>query len=363
MTDLFSPLTLRSGATLPNRLALAPLTNLQSHDDGTLSPAEERWLLRRARGGFGVVSTCAAHVLAEGKTFDGQLGCFDDGQLPGLTALARGIRSHGALGVVQLMHGGARGPRRLTGVEPSSASVVDEGREGVEPPRALRGDELPAIVDAFVAAAVRAARAGFSGVEVHAAHGYLLTQFLSSRTNLRGDAWGGSGEGRMRLTREIARRTRAAVSPPFFVGVRISPEDHGLARGLDLDESLELATRLAYDGVDCVHVSLWDGRKPTQKRPSEHPVPLFRAALPREVALVAAGGVFTREDAEWLLSRGADVVALGRAAILDPDWPVHARAPGFVPRRGPLTHDEYLEVDVSPIFARYLERFDGMVAV
>lgn len=363
MADLFSPFTLRSGAVLANRVALAPLTNQQSAEDGTLSDDEKRWLLRRAHGGFALVSTCASHVLRAGKGFDGQLGCYDDHLLPGLTALGEGIRAAGPIGVVQLYHGGVRSPSRLTGVRPVSASEFAEDREGFEPPRALPEPEIAAVMDAFVAAAHRSHRAGFAGVELHAAHGYLLSQFLSSTMNVRDDGWGGTPARRMRLVRELARRVRREIPAPFVVGVRVSPEDYGLARGIDLDETLELTSRLADDGVDYVHASLWDGVRNTKKRPDEHPVPLFRNALPKDVALVAAGGVYTREDADEFLAKGADVVAVGRAAILDPDWPLHAKEPGFTPRRGPLTPAELLEVDVSPTFAKYLERFKGLVAV
>ncbi|MEZ4335075.1 MAG: NADH:flavin oxidoreductase [Sandaracinaceae bacterium] len=360
MADLFAPLTFPSGATLSNRLALAPLTNQQSEEDGTASEAEMRFLERRAAGGFGLVSTCATHVAPEGKAFDGQLGIFDDRLLPGLGALAARIASHGALPVAQLHHGGARSPSRLIGRVPVSASAFTEDRRGFEPPRAATADEVLGFVRAFREAADRAARAGFGGVELHAAHGYLLGQFLSTTQNLREDEWGGDLDGRARLLMETLREVREAVPAGFVVGVRLSPENFGWATGLDLDESIEVARRVAAAGADYVHLSLWDFRKPASKR-DVMPLPLFRDAIAAEVPILAAGKVFSRDDAEALRDQGADVVSIGRAAILDPDWPTHVRE-GAPPVRGPRTPAELHAVAVSPAFVEYLRRFDGMVS-
>jgi 2,4-dienoyl-CoA reductase-like NADH-dependent reductase (Old Yellow Enzyme family) len=354
---LFEPLTFRCGARAKNRLALAPLTNQQSHDDGTLSPDEERFLVRRARGGFGLVSTCAAHVSLDGKGFDGQLGVFDDAHAPGLARLAAALRAEGALSIAQLYHGGARSPSRLTGVQPQSASAFEEAREGFEVPRALTTDELGRIVDAFRDAATRVARAGFDGVELHGAHGYLLSQFLSREMNQRTDAWGGSLERRARLVRLVLAEVRRATPPGFVVGVRLSPEDFGFARGLDVDETIEVARWLADDGADFLHVSLWDHTKPSTKYPSKSACTLVRDAVPSEVRVVAAGKVWTPDDALRVLDLGADAVALGRAAILTPDWPLRAREAGFEPTRPPLTTAALEALDVGPRFVDYLRRF------
>jgi 2,4-dienoyl-CoA reductase-like NADH-dependent reductase (Old Yellow Enzyme family) len=362
---LRQPLTLRCGQALKNRLALAPLTNTQSDDDGTLGAIEARWLTRRARGGFGLVETCAAFVDFGGKGFDGQLGVHDDVHAAATAGLARDIAAAAACGVVQLVHGGARAPSRLTGRQPVAPSAFLEESPGFEAPRALSADEIVAVRDAFIAAAVRVQRAGFDGVELHAAHGYLLSQFLSRTMNTRDDVWGGDLEGRLRLLVEIARGVRAACGPAFVVGVRLSPEDRGFARGIDLDDSLEAARRVAADdggAVDFVHISLWDGRAMTKKRPDQHPARLFRDALPSSVAVVAAGGVWTVDDAHALMGHGADVVAVGRAAILDPDWVQHVVVEGRDPVRGPLTPAQLEAVDVSPGFVQYLRRFPGVVA-
>lgn len=357
MTSLASSITFRGGATAGNRLSLAPLTNQQSHEDGTISADEHAWLARRAAGGFAIVETCAAHVSADGQGFPGQLGVWGDHQLPGLRALAGALAGHGALGLVQLYHGGVRSPSALTGQRPWSASEFDEAKPNFERPRAATSADLERVHGDFVAAARRSAAAGFAGVELHGAHGYLFSQFLSKTMNRRDDEYGGTLANRARLLRDVARSVRAACPAPFIVGVRLSPEDFGHAHGIDLDETLEVAAWLAEDGVDFVHVSLWDGRKNSAKYPDQHPLPLFRAALPPDVAIVAAGKVWTRDDAEVMIDHGADIVAVGRAAILNPDWARQALAGSFEPERGPLTRAQLKGLAIGDRFVDYLHNF------
>jgi 2,4-dienoyl-CoA reductase-like NADH-dependent reductase (Old Yellow Enzyme family) len=198
------------------------MTNKQSHDDGSLGDDELRWLCSRADGGFGVVMTCAAHVAKDGQGWPGELGVFDDTLLPGLATLASALRERGAVSVAQIFHGGLRADPAVSGTMPWSASAADGVREASE-------DDLWRVVEEFAAAAVRCEAAGFEGVELHGAHGYLFTQFLSTVQNQRADDWGGSLENRARLLREAVRAVRAAVGATFTVGVRLSPEDFGNA--------------------------------------------------------------------------------------------------------------------------------------
>ena len=358
---LNEPLALRSGLVIPNRVALAAMTNGQSHPDGTLADEELRWLERRAEGGFGLVATCAAYVAKDGKAWDGELGVDSDDDVPGLTRLATAIQRHGARGYVQLFHGGVRATQRLTGEQVWSASAFVEDGPEFEPPRAATEADITRTIEAFAAAAARCQRAGFDGVELHGAHGYLLTQFISAVTNTRSDAWGGSLEHRARLVREVLRAVRERCGASFSVGVRLSLEHGGSARGLDLDESLQIARWLADDGADFIHASLWRAENFTRKRPAEHPIPLLRAALPPEVAVIASGNIWTYEDAALARERGADMISLARPAIVNPDWPKQAR-PGWEPRRPPLTRAELEGLAVSPAFAVYLRHFKNLVS-
>jgi 2,4-dienoyl-CoA reductase-like NADH-dependent reductase (Old Yellow Enzyme family) len=363
MSDaMFRPYRFRGGAISKNRLALAPLTNGQSQPDGNLADDELRWLERRAAGGFGVVTTCAAHVAADGKAWAGELGVDDDVRLPGLRRVASAISAHGALGMVQLFHGGLRASREVSGLPTWSASAHVEDAPGYEVPRAGTDDDVARVIAQFAAAARRCVEAGFAGVELHGAHGYLLSQFLSTTYNRRDDGWGGALAGRARLMREVTRAVRAAVPSDFVVGVRLSPEDFGQARGLDLGENLELARWLCDDGVDFLHLSLWKALDHTRTRPEAHALDLFRAVVPADVALFVAGSVWTPAEAAGLLDRGADFIALGRAAILNPDWPLHAATAGWEPARPPMTAAALGALDVSPTFVGYLRKFKNLVA-
>ena len=355
---LLDPLTFRNGVVARNRAWLAPMTNQQSHADGTLSDDELAWLEMRARGGFGVVETCAAHVATDGQGWPGALGVYDDLLRPGLDRLASRIAERGALGIVQLFHGGQRAPTAVTGQEPWSA--IAGVAPGAERARAGTAADIARVIGQFRDAAARSHQAGFAGVELHGAHGYLFGQFLSAM-NGRTDGWGGSLEGRARLLRETLQAIRGAVPETFVVGVRLSPEDYGNARGLDLDESVRVARWLCEDGADFIHLSLWDVGNNTAKRPKEHAVPIFRTALPRNVVIVVAGGVWTRTEAEAILDKGASAVAIGRAAIGNPDWPLRVADPSWVPRRPPFTVAELRERGLSVKFAEYMRHWKGFV--
>jgi 2,4-dienoyl-CoA reductase-like NADH-dependent reductase (Old Yellow Enzyme family) len=357
-SPLLAPFRFANGIVAKNRVWLAPMTNLQSHADGSLSDDELHWLLRRADGGFGVLETCAAHVAEDGQAWEGELGIYADSLLPGLTRLASALGEREATGLVQLFHGGVRADAKLTGTPVWSASAVEEG--GVTP-REGSEDDLLGVIGRFRDAAIRAEKAGFQGVELHGAHGYLLGQFLSATSNRRTDRWGGSFENRARLLRETMRAVRAAVSASFVVGVRLSPEDWGQAKGLDLDESLTLARWLAEEGADFLHISLWTASRNTKKRPEEHPIPLFREVVPASVPLVVAGHIWTRAEAEELLAKGASGVALGRSAIGNPSWPNDITRDGWEPRRPPFTTAELVERGLSPKFARYMGIWKGFV--
>jgi 2,4-dienoyl-CoA reductase-like NADH-dependent reductase (Old Yellow Enzyme family) len=361
---LFEPLTFaRSRRVCSNRLAVAAMTNQQSHADGTLSEDELQWLSARAKGGFGMVTTCAAHVRPEGQGWKGELGAFSDSHLPGLQRLASSLAKDGALGIAQLFHGGVRAPSELTGQQPWSASAFDLGDGKLEKPRAADEPLILETIESFAQAAVRCEKAGFAGIELHGAHGYLLCQFLGKKTNLRNDRWGGPGlENRARLLLETLRAVRQRCSERFIVGVRISPEVASM--DVDFDESLQLATRLAEEGADFVHVSLWDSWKPSRKYP-DNPIPLttrFREVVPKSCPLIVAGAIWTPAHAEEILEQGADMVAMARAAIAYPDWPLRAREPNFAPARPPFSPEHLAAAALSPPFIEYMRRWPNFVS-
>ena len=362
---LFTPYTFsRSGKVTKNRIALAPITNLQSNDDGTISEAEYNWLIRRAKEGFGMIFTCASHVTADGQGWKGELGIFDDKHIPGLTKLSNGIHEYDSLAIVQIFHGGSRSPEKVTGKQPWSASAQSiSGKEKTIEVREATEDDINNVIEAFTAAAVRAQTAGFDGVELHGAHGYLLHQFLSTHTNHRTDKWGGNFENRKRLLLIILSEIRSAVSSEFMVGVRLSPEDTPGFKGIDFDESLQLAEILAAEGTDFIDVSPWDAFKKPDKYPEGDMtiIEYFRDRLNIETPIITAGKIWSAADAEKAIDLGADIVALGRSAVGIPDWPSRALDKDFQPQRPPYSVKHLKEADLSDPFIEYMRRWPDFV--
>ncbi len=358
MTDLFSPLSLTRGPAWKNRFMLAPLTNTQSHADGRLSDEEFDWLVHRADGGFGMVMTCAAHVQRIGQGFPGQLGAFSDDHLPGLTRLATAIRERGAVSSVQLHHAGLRSPAALTGHAPVGPS--EDAETGTV---ALSGIEVEQLITDFVAAAVRAERAGFDGVELHGAHGYILCAFLSPQTNRREDRWGGSPENRARIVHEIIRGVRAATGPDFQLGLRLSPERFGLV----FAEVRALAADLMAGGdLDYLDMSLWSVFKPPVDPAFAHKALIdWYAELPRGgTRLGVAGKLMSAQDCRRALDAGADFPIIGRAAILAHDFPKRAAAEeDYRAPQTPVSSAHLLGERLSPRFLEYMRAsFKGFVS-
>ena len=358
MNRLGEPLTFDHGPAMANRFMLAPMTNTQSHPDGTLSDDEFHWLVKRAEGGFGLVMTCAAHVQRQGQGFPGQLGIWSDDHLPGLTRLAGALKANGTLSAVQLHHAGLRSPADLIGEAPQGPfAETDNGS------RALTSAEVLALREDFIAAALRAEKAGFDGVEIHGAHGYILCQFLDPVNNLRPDGYGGNYENRARLIREIVAGIRAATRKDFQVGLRLSPERFNINFG----ESKQLAEEFMTGGlIDYLDMSLWDSFK-TPSDPAHNdgrPLISHFTALDRgKTRLGVAGKIIDAAKAQECLSAGADFVLLGRAAILHHDFPQRTLANSdFASASLPVTRDYLKNEGLSPAFIDYMGGWPGFIA-
>jgi len=356
MTDLFQPLRFKSGAVMKNRFMLAPLTNTQSHADGRLSDDEYHWLTMRAKGGFGITMTCASHVQAGGQGFPGQLGCFSDVHLEGLARLASGIKAENSLALLQLHHAGMRSPKEVIGQQPVCPS--ENAETGA---RALTGAEVLQLKEDFLRAAERAEKAGFDGVELHGAHGYILAQFLSATINHRIDEYGGSLENRSRIIFEIIDGIRARCRPGFLLGVRLSPERFDLK----LAEILEVAQRLLNEAkIDFLDMSLWDSfKEPLEESFQGKTLLSYFTGLERgEVRLGTAGKINTPEDARRCMEAGVDFVVLGRAAILHHDFPKRmSENPGFEPVVLPVTTDYLRSEGLGETFIKYMNGWKGFV--
>ena len=354
--DLFTPLSFQRGPAMKNRFMLAPLTNLQSHPDGRLSDDEFHWLTLRAKGGFGLTMTCAAHVQAVGQGFPGQLGIFGDQHLEGLTRLARAIKAENSLAVVQLHHAGNRSPKDLIGQAPVCPS--DDPDTGA---RGLSEAEVEQLIEDFIAAAERADKAGFDGVELHGAHGYIICQFLSPEINQRTDRFGGSAENRARVLLDIITGVRARCRPDFNLGVRLSPERFGLR----LAEIRDLAQRLMREGqIDYLDMSLWDSFKEPEEADfkGRSLMSVFTELDRGGVRLGAAGKIRTAAEVRACLDAGLDFVLIGRAAILHHDFPKKVEAdPGFEPIALPVSREHLRAEGLGPAFLNYLATWSGFV--
>ena len=356
MNSLFSPLTFNRGPAMKNRFMLAPLTNQQSHEDGICSDDEYKWLTKRAEGGFGLTMTCAAHVQPEGKGFSGQLGIFSDDHLPGMTRLARTIKSNDSLAIVQLYHGGMRCPQAVIGMQPLCPS--DNEKWGA---RSMTTAEVEAMIEAFISAAVRAEQAGFDGVELHGAHGYILAQFLSSEINHRDDQFGGSLANRQRPIFEIIRGIRERCASDFTIGIRLSPERFGMK----LEEVVALAEHLMRDElVEFLDMSMWDVFKmPEDDNPQGKSLLAYFTELDRKgVRLGVAGKLNTPAEMQRAMEAGVDWVMLGRAAILHHDYPNRLNADNnFMPVTLPVPPQHLLTEGLSATFVDYMKNWKGFV--
>lgn len=352
MTQLFDPITLPSGAVLKNRFVLAPLTNLQSHPDGVLSDDEFNWLTLRAKGGFALTMTCAASVQESGVGFPGQLGFHDEKHFPGLQRLAGAIKQHGSLAIAQLHHGGLRSMKN------PKAPSADE-KIGAE---AMTLDEIAQSRDCFIAAAQRAERAGFDGVELHGAHGYLICSFLSPELNQREDRYGGTLENRARFLLEMIDGVRAATKPGFTVGVRLSPERWGLK----VLEIRDVAQRLLNDAkIDFLDMSLWDVRKePDEEALKGRTLASFFSDLKRgRIPIGAAGKIMSAQDARDVLAAGFDFPVIGRGAILHHDFPKRVAADAnFAAIATPVSEAYLRNEGLGTAFLNYMRTWKGFVA-
>ena len=347
---------MRNGLVIPNRSVLAAMTNKQSHADGTLSDEEIGFLLRRAEGGFGLITTAASHVQESGQGWEGEFGVWSDHHLPGLTSLATQLKQYDSKSFVQIFHGGMRAPSSITGQQASSASVnfISES-EGSS--RSLTTGEVDDTISCFIRAAQRCEQAGFDGVELHGAHGYLIAQFLGSNTNRRSDAFGGDVEQRCTFLLRIIRGIREVVSDEFAIMVRLSPVSDEI--GVTLEDTKQVIELLIGEGVDALHISCWDVFQKQQdgKTITQELCSTYSESIP----IISTGSVWTAEDAQFVLDQGAQAVGVARVALPHPDWASMATDANYNPERPPFAPETLLSADLSPTFVEYMRRWKGFV--
>lgn len=329
LKDLLEPFTFANGAAVKNRLVMAPMTNFASNPDGTVSDEELAYYERRS-GGVGIVITACVYVSAGGKGFPGEFGADQDALIPSLKRLADAIKGQGAKAVLQIFHGGRQAPPDLLpDKQPVSASAVPAELQGGGQgpvPRELTDAEIEGIIADFGEATRRAIEAGFDGVEIHGANGYLVQQFFSPHSNRREDRWGGSLEKRLTFPLAVLREVKKAAAKhagpqEFIVGYRFSPEEPETP-GITMAETFALIDALAAEGLDYLHVSLQDFWA-LPRRGTEDTRPRIEQIVDRaagKVPVIGVGSLYKAEDAVKALDSGVALVALGRPLLIDPDW-------------------------------------------
>lgn len=330
---LFTPTTF-VGMDLRNRIVYPPITTGLAEADGKVSDRMVEFYRQRAAGGVGLIILEPGVVHQQAKLAKFSAGAWTDDQIPGMARLAKTIQHEGAKVFIQLCHAGPKAHPRINGVPPSSAS--DKPFFFKMPTAALSQIEIKSVVNDFTLAAARAREAGFDGVELHAAHFYLLSAFLSPLINDRTDAYGGDNQGRARIIREIVIAIKQMVGKDFPVTVRFHGYEEG-AQGLKPSDAIEIAQILAEAGADGLHVSAYGvpipelvGIASVASSPipaKEHPQAPFvdyAANVKRAIHLpvIAVGKITDPERAEQSIQEGkCDLVAVGRAILVEPQWP------------------------------------------
>jgi 2,4-dienoyl-CoA reductase-like NADH-dependent reductase (Old Yellow Enzyme family) len=328
---VWSPFRFNSGRQMANRFAIAPLTTDSSHEDGTASEHELEFVRRRAANGFGTVISSAAYVAPDGRSWQG-IGAAHEGHLSSLQRLSEAQRAAGGLAILQIYDGGRIAKPELIGEQAMRApSAVASLRPGAKTPRAMTSDEVENLIASFRQAAALARKAGFDGVETHGANHYAVHQFFSARANHRTDQWGGTLAKRMNFPLAVAQAVRDALGPKLIAGFRVTPFE-AEPDGFTLEDAKLLCSELARLNLDYISVSLDDYRKsrpagetriysgPVEKSytPEESPITAFARVVAGRSA--ASGGIKTCVDAEGAIKMGADLVAVGRAVVVDPEW-------------------------------------------
>ena len=321
MPDLLSPLVVQ-GLTLRNRIVMPPMWSGQAGPDGFVTPSIIEYHRRRAAAGCGLIIVEHAFVHPRGRHTPTQIGVHSDATVAGLSRLASAIKREGAAACLQISHAGSRASARVLGTRPLAPSAV---RHPYEPegdtPEAIDAAMLPDIVAAFGDAAARARAAGFQAVEVHAAHGFLLSQFLSPLTNRREDEYGGAVENRCRLHLAVLAEvvSRVGADGPVFVRLGAHDETPG---GLELADSCRVAAWLAGAGAALIDVSGGLQGSRGAGKGSAYFVPYAQAIKAAvRVPVMVTGGIAEPDLANRAVrEQWADLVGVGRAMLNDPDW-------------------------------------------
>lgn len=328
--NLFKPISLIDGISLKNRIVMSPMTTWASNEDFTIADEEVEYYKIRVKG-VGLVITGCTRVTANGIGFTHEFAGHDDQFLPSLKKLSNAAKSGGAPAILQIFHAGNKAIKNLIpNGDVVSASAVSVGFDFLtseeNTPRELSENEILDIIKAFGDTTRRAIEAGFDGVEIHGAHGFLLQNFMSPFFNKRKDQWGGSLENRLRLAMEVVKKVKSVIAKyadrPFALGYRISPEEMP-QKTFGLEDTFVLIDQLIDEKIDYLHFSLIDAsnQKPLTEAHSNQPISVvLNKYVDNRIPVIVAGSINTPYEASALLDNGLSMVALARAIVINPNW-------------------------------------------
>lgn len=317
--NLFQPFTLNNGVEIQNRLAVAPMTHFGSNTDGTLGEQEARFISNRA-GDIGLFIHAATLVADGGKAFHGQPEAIHASQIESLRKTAEIVKAQGSKAILQIHHGGNKSiPELLNGKDMITAS--DDPATGA---RAATVEEIHALISAYANAADLAIQAGFDGVEIHGANGYLIQQFYSAQTNQRTDEWGGSRENRMRFPLAVVDAVTAVREKHnkagFIIGYRFSPEEAG-ENGLTMADTFALLDVLVEKPLQYLHISLHEFAKKARRGADTNltRMQLVHERINGKLPLIGVGSLFTADQIADAFNTGwAEFIALGKTVMINP---------------------------------------------
>ncbi|EWC39898.1 NADH:flavin oxidoreductase [Pseudomonas stutzeri] len=331
MSQLLEPYSLKH-LSLRNRAVVAPMTRVSAEAEGTANELMRDYYASFARGGFGLIISEGVYTdTAYSQGYFNQPGLATEAHRDSWRLVVQTVHDAGAAFIAQLMHGGAQAQGNIhharhvapSAVQPSGSQLTLYGGEGpYATPAQMSEEEIQQAITGFALAARHAREAGFDGVELHAANGYLLHEFISAEFNQRDDRWGGDFLERLRMPLAVISAVRAEVGSDFVVGMRLSQSmvcDGRMKWQGGVDEARQRFTTLAAAGLDYLHVT-----EPDAAAPAFGDGPSFAAIASGSVSipLIGNGGIVTGEQAEGMLARGEmDLIAIGKAALANNDWP------------------------------------------
>ncbi len=327
--SLFSPFMLTEKIKLRNRIVMAPMTTWSANPDGTISEQELEFYKRRSQN-VGLVITGCTYVTPSGIGFTHEFAAYDDRFINSLEKLAAAAQSGGAPAILQIFHAGNKAIPELVSnndVISASASSVKSGdfMKRVVQSREMTENEIQETIRAFGDVTKRAIKAGFDGIELHGAHGFLLQNFFSPLFNQRNDRWGGDLEGRMRFPLAVLQEVKNVVyeyaTKPFAIGYRISPEESATG-GLRIEDTYKLLDRLISSGISYIHTSLVsiNDSYPVESPNGPRTIELILNHIAGRVPVIAAGKIRTPSQAQEAISTGLPLVAIGKGLVINPEW-------------------------------------------